>query len=219
MQETENDAAVSNIIGTILLFGFVVALLVVFQVTAVPVWNQNTEFEHSQRVQGDIGKLHDNIVLSGTTGRSTTQSIELGTQHTRRALFTNPTDPSGSVSTLSPGEVTLRNVESGDTDVGDYWDGTAQEFDTRTFRYQPRYNEFQNVPTVFMDNMILYDEVGENQARLMAQNVVSGRNINLNLLMGSLSRSGVRPASVNIDPVSVPLEFVSVTTRRAVRSK
>ena len=212
MQETESDTAVSNIIGTIILFGFVVALLVVFQVTAVPVWNQNTEFEHSQRVQGDIGKLHDNIVLSGTTGRSTTQSVELGTQYTRRALFINPTDPSGSVSTLEPGDVTLRNVESGDSDVGDYWNGTdPQEFDTRAFRYQPDYNEFANAPSVFMDNMVLYNQVGDNQARLTAQNVVSDRNINLNLLTGNLSRSGVRPTSVNIDPVSAPSEVISVS--------
>lgn len=210
-QETENYAAVSNIIGSIILFGFVIALLVVFQVTAVPVWNQNTEFEHSQRVQGDIGKLHDNIVLSGTTGRSTTQSVELGTQYTRRALFINPTNPSGSVSVLSPGTVTLRNVRSGDSDVRDYLDGTTKEFDTRAFRYQPDYNEYANAPNVFMDNMVLYNEVGDNQARLTAQNVVSDRNINLNLLTGNISRSGVRPTSVNVDPVSAPSEVVSVS--------
>ena len=211
MQEKQNDAAVSNIIGTIILFGFAIALLVVFQVTAVPVWNQNTEFEHSQRVQGDIGKLHDNIVLSSTTGRSTTQSVELGTQYTRRALFINPTDPSGSVSTLEPGTVALRNVRSGDGDVRDYLDGTTKEFDTRAFRYRPRYNEFANAPTVFMDNMVLYNQVRDNQARLTTQNVVSDRNINLNLLTGNISRSGVRPTSVNIDPVSAPSEVISVS--------
>ena len=81
------DAAVSNIIGTIIVFAFVVILLAIFQVAAVPIWNQSVEFEHSQRVQDDVGQLHDSIVLSATTGRATTQSVELVAVSERRRVF------------------------------------------------------------------------------------------------------------------------------------
>jgi len=210
-KQTHNDSAVSNIIGAVILFGFVITLIVIFQVTAVPIWNQNVEFEHNQRVQGDVGMLHDNIVLSSTTGRSTTQSVELGTQYPNRVLFVNPSNPSGRVSTLEQGDVTVENVESSDGDVGDYWDGTAQVFDTRSVEYVTDYNEYGNAPRTVVDNMVLFNEVGDAQARISAQNVISDRNINLNLVTGEISKSGVRPASVNIDPVSAPSQRVSVT--------
>lgn len=214
-REARNETAVSEIIGSIIIFAFLIILLAIFQVIAVPIWNQNVEFEHSQRVQGDIGELRDNVVLSSTTGRSTTRSVELGTRYPTRLLFINPDDPTGSGSTLEPGDVRLRNIESGDEgNVGEYLDGTEHVFETRSFQYVPDYNEYGNAPRTVLDNMVLFNEVGDAQARLTDQNVVSDRNINLNLVGGNLSSSG-QTQSVNINPVSAPPQVVSVSNSTA----
>lgn len=205
------DAAVSNIIGTIIVFAFVVILLAIFQVAAVPIWNQSVEFEHSQRVQDDVGQLHDSIVLSATTGRATTQSVELGTQYPRRLLFINPANPSGSMSTLETGEVSVTNAASGDGDVRDYWGGNQTFFETTSFVYEPEYNEYSNAPGTVIDNNLVFNQAEERQVLLTEQSLVSGRNINLNLLGGSLSRQGVLSRGVNVNPVSAPSQVITVT--------
>jgi hypothetical protein len=204
--------AVSNIIGTMIIFGFVVTLIVLLQVAAVPVWNENVEYEHSQRVQGDMSELRDRISLSSATGRATTASVEVGTRYPTRALFVNPTNPSGTVSTLEGGTVTVDNsVASGDTEAYDYWNGSTREFRTRPIMYTPDYSEYENAPTTYIDNGVLFNgfEDGE-QSSLSDQSLVSGTNINLNLVGGRLSRSSVGAASIDVNPVSAPSQPLTI---------
>ena len=204
--------AVSNIIGTMIIFGFVVTLIVLLQVAAVPVWNENVEYEHSQRVQGDMSELRDRISLSLATGRATTASVEVGTRYPTRALFVNPTNPSGTVSTLEGGTVTVDNaVASGDTEAYDYWNGSTREFRTRSIMYTPDYSEYENAPTTYIDNGVLFNgfEDGE-QSSLSDQSLVSGTNINLNLVGGRLSRSSVGAASIDVNPVSAPSQPLTI---------
>ena len=204
--------AVSNIIGTMIIFGFVVTLIVLLQVAAVPVWNENVEYEHSQRVQGDMSELRDRISLSSATGRATTGSVEVGTRYPTRALFVNPTNPSGTVSTLEGGTVTVDNaVASGDTEAYDYWNGSTREFRTRPIMYTPDYSEYENAPTTYIDNGVLFNgfEDGE-QSSLSDQSLVSGTNINLNLVGGRLSRSSVGAASIDVNPVSAPSQPLTI---------
>ena len=79
------------------------------------------------------------------------------------------------------------------------------------FVYEPEYNEYSNAPGTVIDNNLVFNQAEERQVLLTEQSLVSGRNINLNLLGGSLSRQGVLSRGVNVNPVSAPSQVITVT--------
>jgi hypothetical protein len=86
----ENKKAVSNIIGTLLIFAVLVSLYGAYQSTAVPVWNKGVEYDHLDVVYGDMMSLKSDIedVALHTSPKSS--DIHLGVRYPERAIFMNP---------------------------------------------------------------------------------------------------------------------------------
>lgn len=205
----EDDRGVSEVLGAVLLFGILIAVLIAFQVTAVPVFNQGVEYQHNQRAQGQFDLLRTNLFLSATTGESFSTQIELGTDYPNRLFLLNPPPAAGSLQTDSPATVEVRNaVATGE--VGDYWTGTTRTFTTRSITYRPNYNEYDNAPVTHLDNGVLYNQFDGAQIALSEENLVDDRQISLLLVNGSLSASGTTSRSVDIDPTSAPVRTVTV---------
>ncbi|WP_284009250.1 DUF7289 family protein [Haloarcula pelagica] len=206
----------SAVIGFVLMFGLLILLMSVLQVSAVPAWNQGEEFAHSQQVRSELELLRDDVTTAAATGRVTSESVTLGLRYPRRPFLLNPADPAGRLNTTTPGAVELENLTaSGET--GDYWAGGTQRFETRHLVYRPQYNEYDNAPTTVLENSVLYDRYGERARPLTSERVVAGRRITLVMLNGSLSRSATTATDIELTPVSAPEQVTSVEGDGPVR--
>lgn len=205
----EDDRGISEVLGAVLLFGILIAVLIAFQATAVPVFNQGVEYEHNQRIQSQLDLLRTNFVLTATTGDGSSTQIDLGTDYPNRMFLLNPPPASGRLQTDAPATVEVRNAAA-TGEVGDYWTGTAQTFTTRPITYTPQYNEYDNAPVTHLENGLLYNLFKESQTALSDENLVDGRQISLLLINGSLSASGTTSRSIDIEPTSAPARTVTV---------
>jgi hypothetical protein len=203
----------SVVVGTVILFGFLIVALGLYQVQVVPTENANVEFEHSQAVEDDFGDLRNDVLRAGATGSTGSTQIQLGTRYPARTFFINPPPVSGSLETEPTGEIAVRNATVGDgahRNARDFWN-TSPSFPTRSLRYEADYNEFDGAPALVYEHSVVAAEFDEAVLLRTGQTVVSEERISLTALTGSVSESGVEPQSVDPRAVSasdttVPLE-------------
>lgn len=194
----------SVVVGTVILFGFLIVALGVFQIQVVPTENANVEFEHSQAVEDDFGDLRNDVLRAGATGSTGSTQIQLGTRYPARTFFINPPPVSGSLETEPTGEIRVRNATVGDgahRNARDFWN-TSPSFATRSLRYDAEYNEFDGAPELVYEHSVVAAEFDEAVLLRSGQTAVSSERISLTALTGSVSESGVAPRSVDPRAVS-----------------
>lgn len=168
-----DDRAVSEVLGAVLVFALVLTLLVIVQSVAVPAANGQIEFEHSQRVQGDVGQLDRSVGDVATTGATGSVSIEAGTRYPSRFFLLNPAPAAGSLST-NESSFAVRNAVATNGETNDFWDGSERSYESRSIVYRPGYNHYTNAPDVAYEHGIVSRQF-ENRTLLADENtVVSG---------------------------------------------
>jgi hypothetical protein len=192
-----DDRGVSTLIGAVLLLGFLVVLLSIYQAQFVPIQNKQVEFDHSIEVQDDMLEVRNAILSADTTGRSTFATVKLGPQYDSRVVGVNPPPPSGTLETAPPGNITVRD-QSGST-VSDLCP-TTDPIQTRTLRYSPGYNEYREAPTIVYENTVVYLDYGDETILLSDERLVEGTTVNINPLNTSLRETGIRRVSVEPRP-------------------
>ncbi|MDB9251636.1 hypothetical protein [Halorubrum ezzemoulense] len=203
----------SVVVGTVILFGFLIVALGIFQIQVVPTENANVEFEHSQQVEDDFGDLRNDVLRAGSTGSTGSTQVRLGTRYPARTFFINPPSVSGSLETEPTGPIRVLNVTVGDgahQNARDFWN-TSPSFETRSLRYDAEYNEFDGAPELVYEHSVVAAEFDDAVLLRTGQTVVSEEGISLTALTGSVSETGVVPRSVDPRAVSasdttVPLE-------------
>jgi hypothetical protein len=203
-------------VGAILLLGFVVISLSLYQATVVPSENKQVEFRHSQTVQDQMIDAR-NALLQTAAARSTQPvAVDLGTRYPARTVFINPPPPAGAVRTADTTDpdvtVAVSNASSPDPEVGDYWNGSTVRYRTGRLVYRPGYNVYDGAPTTVYEHTLLYSAFdGGATTRLRSgQALVDGRRIHVVLLNGSLRESGVGAAVVEPRPLSVSSTVVTL---------
>ena len=134
-----DDRAVSEVIGSILVFGLLVALLAIVQTQAVPNANAEIEVKHSQSVQGDIADLQSAISRTGTFGGTESVTVETGMTYPSRLVLFNPPSVQGTLASGGPGNVSLENFSAERPDTDSYI-GTDPNFTTHAISYRVDYN-------------------------------------------------------------------------------
>lgn len=204
-----DDRAVSEVIGAILVFGLLIALLALVQTQAVPATNEKVEFDHSQAVQTDMAELQEAISLTAVQGRSQSPSIKLGLSYPSRLLFYNPSPVYGQLRTTAPGTVTLANVDaSGDVNL--LYTGGTYTYTTRPIEYRAGYHRYAEEPTIVREVGTLYEKYPEG-TRVQGGSFVNGKQITLVTVNGSLQKNSLSTASVETVPLSAPARTVAVT--------
>ncbi|WP_136716292.1 Ig-like domain-containing protein [Halorientalis salina] len=205
-----DDRAVSAVLGSVLMFGLAVLLVALVQLNAVPAANQQVEFEHNQRAQGDMQEFQEVLTRTAATGVEGTVKIEAGTGYPTRLFLFNPPRATGSLDLSESGTATLDNARAAG-EAGDYLNGTERSFATKSVRYQPNYNEYRNAPTTVYENGVLYNRYESDQSLVQERGaLVSGRRISVVALQGRLSTASAHSVSVGVTPVSGPARTVSV---------
>jgi hypothetical protein len=214
-----DDRAVTVQIGAVILLGFLVVSLSLYQATVVPNENRQIEFQHNQRVQADMLEVRNAILGTAATGSAAPATVELGTQYPTRTVAVNPSPPSGTLSTSSLGNISVKNATADDatTDAGDYnetadfWNGERRNYTTKALEYRPSYANYDGAPTTVYENGVVYNRFRSGNNTRSGQPVVAGTRISLVALSGNLSRGGTSSLVVDPRAVSVSTRTISVT--------
>lgn len=196
MELGRDDRGVSTVVGTVILFGFLVVLLSVYQAQIVPAENKQVEFDHSIVVQNDMLELRNAILTSDAEGRTTFATVKLGTTYQPRLIAINPAPPSGALRTGEPRNITVTD-ENGNTVTG--LCPTSNPIQTRILSYTPGYNEYTDHPTIVYENSVLYLNFSGEHILLTDEQLVKGDTVNINPLNTSFEKTGV--ARVPVEPI------------------
>ena len=142
----------SVVIGTVILFGFLILALSLYQVQVVPQQNGQVEFQHFEEVRNDLVELRAGILQAGSTDRPQYQTVRLGTSYSTRLFAINPPAPAGTIRTVESPPITISN--GSDTPEG------TVTIPTRFIQYRPGYNEIDQSPTWY-DASVLYVDASE----------------------------------------------------------
>ncbi|WP_416840639.1 hypothetical protein [Haloferax sp. DFSO52] len=203
-----DDRAASAILGTMFAFALVVSVIAMVQVSAVPAWNQQTEFEHLQTVEGEFATF-DERIAKASTGTPSRASLEAGVDYPTRALFLSPAAGSGTIHTTAPATATITNAQSVGSSAG-YWNGDAREFDSQMLVYQPDYNYLQSDPALTHEGVARYTKYDSGEVG-MTQSLVDGNRISLVLLEGDINVGAQDATTFSVVPVSAGTDYISVT--------
>lgn len=210
MRLRRDERAVTVQVAAILLLGFVVISLAIYQVAVIPQETKQQELEHSRTIDTEFSEVRSSIIETGQMGGADPTSLSLGVRYRPRLLFVNPPPASGSVTTKSVQErnstVTLGNAASVDSETGDYWNETTHNLVTNRLVFEPSYNSLSNPPTHAYENTVAYATVGGENVMRSGQILVEGNRIRATVLTGDLSQSGV-------DTTTLEIRSVSTTTR------
>lgn len=212
-EKTEEGAAsgVSPLVGMLLIFAILVALLALVQLTAVPIWNQAEEFDHQNTVQNDLQRLSASIQTTASAGTVGSTSVEMGMTYPHRAFTRSPPSPTGTLSMGDAGTFTVDNAVAVNPETRDYWNGNPRDFTTARLTYEPRYNEISGLTTVHEGN-VMYHRQGNGTALASDRKPVKGRTLRLTSLAGNFSTTTVSATDVETFPVSAPTRRTSVTS-------
>lgn len=209
----------SVVVGTVVLFGFLILALSLYQVQVVPQENSDIEFDHSQQVEGEFLDLRNAVLSASRTGAGRSTSLKLGTRYPQRTFALNPPPASGQLSTTDPRELRIENATvEGDENVVAYWNNrTATDgaiaFDTRSLRYSPGYNEFRNGPDLVYEHSLVVAEFESAALGRSGQTVVdSDGRIRLTALHGNVDDSGTERTSLDPDTLSQSRRSVTLNS-------
>ncbi|SFK80422.1 hypothetical protein SAMN04487950_1176 [Halogranum rubrum] len=208
-----DDRGVTVQIGAVLLFGMLIISMSMYQATVVPSENEQVEYQHNQQVQADMQSVRAEVASVSESGVTQSVPVRLGTAYPSRALFVNPPTPSGTVRTVPTEQIAIRNARALDDETDDYWTGSeTKSFATARLSYEPNYYLYQSAPTTVYENGVLYNEFSETtRVPQSGQSIVDGRRITLVTLGGELSRAQTGTYSIDVRPVSVSKQSVTVT--------
>ena len=192
MQLIHDRRGQSVVIGTVILFGFLILALSLYQVQVVPQQNAQAEFEHFEDVRNDLVDLRAGILQAGSTDRPQYQTVRLGTSYSTRVFAINPPAPAGEIRTTDSYNVTI------DPDSGD-----PVNVSTRFIEYRPGYNEVDRSPTWY-DASVLYTDArdsGGGIAVIEGQELVDiGENVEIVAVQNEFRRSGTGRVTIELRP-------------------
>ena len=174
MKFCSDDRAQSIQVGAVLLFGFLILALTLYQAQGVPEENRQVEFEHSQQVGNEMVDLYTAVFDTVVDGEPRTATITLGTEYNNRLFFIYPPPASGTLQTTADKPVRLHNVTSvthPDTNQSfdNYWDNSTRTYTTQAITYSPNYRELRGTADYRIEYGMLaalYDESNVTELRL-----------------------------------------------------
>ena len=183
----------SVVIGSLLIFTFLIIAFSSYQAFVVPSQNQQIEAEHFQETEDGFSELRSSIVNAVGTDSSRSTSLRLGTRYPTRAIALNPPPAAGRLETTGGGNVdfdTSQNVCRGD----------SGPVTTRSLVYTPSYNEYGEPRAIGYESRLVSREFRGGSVydqRLVRS--ASGDQISLYLLTGEVSENGVGSYTLEVN--------------------
>ncbi|ELZ16979.1 hypothetical protein [Natrinema limicola] len=208
-----DERAVSPLIGAILLLAILMTMLALLQLNAVPALVSEAEFNHNQRVQGEMRDVAAGIDRSVATGTSQSIALTPGVRYQSRLFLLNPPPATGTVRTGGQKTVKIKNAAA-QGETGDYWNTSSKEpieIETRQLSYIPNYNEYHDAPQTVYELGTVYNRVEETTVVTDGNEIVDGRTITLTTVSGEVSHTSVDRTLLEVQPSSTETRTVLVS--------
>lgn len=201
-------------VGAVLLFGFLIIGLSLYQATVVPEQNREVEFNAYQDAADDMLDLRNDVIAAASRDTSVGTAIGTGVNYPPRAIFINPGPPDNRVGTTAERNITLENVTAVDseaTNTRTFVSTTLSgaNYSTRDVEFRPDYNVFGGQPMVVTGQQA-YRHEGGRLIALSGQSLLQGDRLTLTFVDGDVSAGGDAVA-LTTDPVSANERTVTVT--------
>ncbi|MGZ0746497.1 hypothetical protein [Haloparvum sp. AD34] len=212
-----DDRAQALQVGAILLFGFLILGLSLYQATIVPDQNRGVEFNAYQDAASDLTELRNDVIAAASKDTTTGTNVRTGAAYPSRSVFINPPPPIGELRTTEPRNVTLENVtavdgESANTELFVENALAGRNYSTRDVRFTPDYNVFDGQPMV-VTGQGAYRYTTDDGGQFLpmtGQTLLQGDQLNLVFIDGDLSAQG-STTTVTTEPVSASTRTVTIT--------
>lgn len=202
----------SVVVGTVILFGFLILAIAAYQAQFVPAENNEVEFEHSQQVEGEFLDVRNAILRAGSTGAAQSQSVQLGVRYPQRTIFLNPPPATGTLETTGTNPVDVNGtIGSGAHENVDAFWGTNPRFNTTSLRYTPSYNEYDGGPRLLYEHSVVAAEFDSALLLRSDQTVVRNDRIAVTTVTGEVSENGVEAQSLDPETISQTRNTVPIT--------
>jgi len=188
---SEDNRAVSAVIGFILIFGILMLLLTVYQAQIVPQQNAQTEFAHFEDTRDELIELRNSISRTGQAGDPQFPSVTLGTNYQSRTLTINPAPASGTLQTSDDYNISIYNSSESEEPIN---------VSTRFVEYRPGYNEI-TIESTWYENSVLYTDVSEqNNTIIEDQNIVTdGTKLKITAIENEFQKTGTSRTTIEIN--------------------
>lgn len=203
-------------VGAILLFGILIVGLSLYQATVVPNQNERAEFESYLDANNDMEQLDSEIGAAAARDYSTRTAVTTGVSYPSRTVFVNPGPTGTRLRTGGSDTVRIENATavSGEApNTRAKWNGTTQEYETTSVRFDSNYNQLQAPPIVY-ESGVIYRPPGDTGAEesivVSGGDTVENNRITIVTLAGDLDTGGLQ-STVVARPVSAHTRTVVVT--------
>jgi len=184
----------SVVIGSLLIFTFLILAFSSYQAFVVPSQNQQVEAEHFQETEEQFSMLRSEVVNSVDSGETRSTAVELGVEYPTRRIALNPPPAAGRLATTDPGDVEF------DTGEDVCRDGGTPT--TRSLVYTPGYNEYEAPEALGYENRVVSREFRSgrfDEQRLVRESSGGNDRISLFLLTGEVSETGIAAYSLEVN--------------------
>ena len=198
--------AVSEVVGAILLLGFLILALTSYQAVVVPNQNAQTEFQHNLQVEDEMVDLRNALLEARSSGTETFAAITLGTQYRDRIFAINPAPATGTLQTAQQENISV--TETGGQERADPLSLNDRPLENQFVEYTPRYSEYQSAGTIRYENTVTYHQYPTANVTLTSQRLLQDDRVTLAPIEGTVSESGIR--RVTVDPIPGVLQTTDV---------
>ena len=141
------------VIGFMLILGFIVISISIWQFAVVPSQNRAVEFNHFQAVQDDLADTQSSLI-DAEYPKPTSAKIQLGQTYPSRTIFVNPGPVSGHLRTATFGNGLYYSSEIDFTKAC----GTdpTHQTSTKAITYLPTYHYLEGHADQIYENTLLY---------------------------------------------------------------
>jgi hypothetical protein len=207
------ERGLSEVLGAILMFALVFAVLVIVQVWAVPTANAQLELQHSEDLEADYGQLAASLDRVSSLGVGETVSMDAGLRYPSRLFLINPPPASYTFASGDAESISLANVRTTDDEAAEYFtfDGSPLTVETRSYTHSTDYNQYTTAPDLRLEGGVIYERSETGHVSVVSDGpVVDGRRISLVSYAGEFGSGGSETLDLTVTSLSGPTQRVTV---------
>jgi hypothetical protein len=207
---------VSELLGLMLAFGIVVALVALLQVAVVPVWDATEEYDHSLRVHEDVVALDESVSRVAASGVGERPTVETGVVMPSAGPLLRSPPAQGDLRTVAVADVVLSNATAVDPAAARFWDGSTRTYPTVAYEYEAPYSHYGSAPRLVSEPGTLYAHhangagIADDYFGVERFVLVNGDRVTVVTLEGAYDSDGATVSAVELVPTSAGGEAVVV---------
>lgn len=188
-----DDKAISNVIGTVLLLAIFMILIATIQSTMVPQWNRETELSHREYIIEDLFIFRSAIQDVAIDGIPRNRILSLGTRYPNKIIFINSGPGVQGNLRFKPMNVEIKITNNTNPPI-------IKNFQSNRIIYTS--NGLLNLPNIISEHGIIITDFGHRNTTSDKQSLIINNKIFIPIVVGNMNTvSSMGIESFNIMPL------------------